>query len=595
MPLLADPNTGPSRSGGAEISLLRGELSAFVAKPSYLAGQRLSRRIEALDRSAHRELAPRRIRVALGGNCNLDFFRPAFIATLAAEGFDADCESTNFDSWVAAVLSKEVTADWWVVWLSAMGASRGGLERREFDLPGLKAAASALWERGKHLLLILPEALPWEDDAFSPFTAWRRELLRSIEAATPAAIHLPVEQVQRALGNASWHAPRYWSLAKNPCHPDAAAQVAATAGQTLSLATRPRVKAVLVDLDDTLWGGIVGDAGAGGLSLDPDGEGRPYLELQRFLKDLSGSGVPVCIVSKNEAEHAESPFAQRPEMILQRSDIVYFEASWEPKYLAIQRIAKQLNLGLDSICYLDDSPFERNEVRAVLPDVIVPELPAMPEERVPALLRSGLFSQPVKRDEDIRRVQFYRQEAERHASAVGAADHGQYLRSLGMKLAVHRISGATLSRAESLVQKTNQFNVTNRRLTAAQIAQLAADETKYAYCATLSDRFGDSGIVAVLIAHVCDGAGAIDEWVMSCRVFGRGVEDALLEHFVHWLKRREALVADVEFLPTDKNSLVPEVLVRLGFVVHGEAGERSRWQLRLPVTTAHFITITGNS
>ncbi|NQV79669.1 MAG: HAD-IIIC family phosphatase [Alphaproteobacteria bacterium] len=564
--------------------LIAGEMESFLAQPTYNAARRLEREL------AKNAASGRPLRLTLAGNGNVDFLRPSLQVALAAEGFSGTVDGADYDSWIPAALLGQHKSDWWIVWLSVMGLSQGGLERREIDFSGIASACSAIRERGENLLVILPEASIWEDDPFSPFGTWRADALRRLEDIFESDIRLSVEFLQRRIGMGRWHASRYWTMAKSPCHPDAAACVGVSVARTVALALRPKVKAIVVDLDNTLWGGVVGDDGVDGIVLDASGDGRPYLEMQRFLKDISEAGVPLCVASKNDGPTAQAAFQDRRDMLLSLADIVEFHASWEPKHLAIRDIASSLNLGMDAICFIDDSPHERHEARAYLPDLIVPEIPVDPEERVPFLLGTGLFGTPILREEDVRRAQMYREEGDRRMARHNAQDVDTYLRSLEMRLRVESVSKSSVGRAASLVQKTNQFNVTDARSSGARLLSLA-EAGGYACCAALNDRFGDAGIIGLLAASVSGDTVEIEDWVLSCRVFGRGVEDAMLEHLLGWARARNLPAVRVNYAPTERNRLISDMLDRLGF--ERLAIDGHRYAVGVDFAPSHVIAIDG--
>jgi FkbH-like protein len=523
--------------------------------------------LRRLDDETRQALLPQRLTIAVGGNVNTDFMLPAVVAGLAAHGIDAETIGLEYDSWITAVLEQSVDADYWVIWLSSMGLSRGGTERREIDIVGITAALKQLAERGRTVIVVLPEALQTEDDLFSDFAAWRRRLVDDLDDAMPAAIiRYGAEHLQRRLGGDRWFAGRYWTMAKCPCHPDAASVLSADLARIIARCNKPAVRAVIVDLDNTLWGGVVGDDGPENLNLDPDGNGRPFIEMQRFLKDLQDRGIPLNVVSKNEPEQARRPFHERPEMILKLDDFVYFDASWDSKSIAIQRIIDELNLGVDQVCFLDDSPHERAEAAMFLPQLIVPALDEDPERWLGDLLASGLFLTPSNRKEDQTRVAMYKSERARKSEATARLDINDYLRSLEMELQVMPVAAANLPRVSSLVQKTNQFNLTTQRYSAVEIDVLAGNPDNYAYCFSVNDRFGASGIVAVLLARR-DGADLdIEIFLMSCRVFNRGLEFAIAEHLAAWAQEHGVERIQGHYAPTAKNALVADLYLRLGFV-----------------------------
>ncbi|MEP0942314.1 MAG: HAD-IIIC family phosphatase [Rhizobiaceae bacterium] len=364
------------------------------------------------------------------------------------------------------------------------------------------------------------------------------------------------------------------------------------AAEVIAQLLRPRIKAIITDLDNTVWGGVVGDDGPENLALDPDGDGRSFVELQRMLVDLSDQGIPISVSSKNTDLQARRPFEERPEMVLGLNDIVYFEASWNAKHLAIQKIAQQLNLGLDAICFLDDSPHERAEARAFLPDLVVPELPEDPEQRVDFLRRSGLFMTPRVLEDDLKRVRSYRENARRQVSAEQSISIEDYLRDLEIKLIAEPLSQANLPRAASLIQKTNQFNLTLARTQKTELANLINDPTIYSHLYSVIDRFGDSGQVALLVAKPTDSGLKILEWVMSCRVFSRHIEHATLTHLGDWAKLNGHTSIIAPYEATDRNGLVADFLDAVGFssdVDHGNA--EFRGDVDLPIE--HFAEITN--
>ena len=395
------------------------------------------------------------LKIVVGGNANLDFMVPALRVGLAGEGFDSAVRAASFGNWISETFTPDDT-DVWVIWLSAMGATRGMTTRLDVDVAAVSSAVGRLIDRGVRVVVVPPEPLIVEEDPFSPFYDWRAALVDDLHRSLPsAAVFLPVEHLVRRVGIDSWTATRYWEQAKAPCHPDAASAVGTEVAVVIARLFKPAIRAVVVDLDDTLWGGLVGEIGPEGLELDPDGLGRSYLEMQQFLQDVSDRGVPIAVVSKNDDDQARRPFNERPEMVLSLDSVVNFAASWRPKYEAIADLAEKLNIGLDSICFLDDSLLERDEARRMLPGLIVPELPAAPGKRVEFLIRSRLFTSPVISDEDRGRVEYYKQSLQ----AVPENLDG-YLESLEMVLEPLVIDHTNRERVLSLLHKTNQFNVT---------------------------------------------------------------------------------------------------------------------------------------
>lgn len=535
------------------------------------------------------------VRIALAGAVNTDLLVPGLRVRLAAHGFAASARSTAFGAWVPEVLAADASAlaateDVWVVWLATMGLTRGGTVRTELDAAPVAAALDRLTAAGRQVVVIPPEASVHEDDPFSPWVVWRRRTRAALEAALPArAVTLDVAHVLRRIGTSAWHAPRYWEQAKAPAHPDAVTLVAELVADTVAALHRPAVRGVVVDLDGTLWGGTVGEVGPDGLDIDPDGVGRPYLELQRLLLDLRERGVALGVVSKNDPGMARAGLA-RPEMLLREEHLLLLEASWEPKHLAIRRFAERMNVGIDAVCLLDDHPGERDEAAAMLPGLVVPDLPERPADRVPMLLGTGLFLAPRVSAEDRRRADDL---AARTADRPADLPLDDYLAGLGMELHCEEVTPATFDRALSLLHKTNQFNVTLWRPTASELEAHVADPGRTAATFRLVDRIGDAGIIGVVLAGIVPAGSArrlgVDAWVLSCRAFGRGVEWAMAE----WLGRR-ARAADADglalrFVPGPRNALVADLGVRLGLTGPDGDGTMSG----PPTVPTHHLRLVG--
>ena len=543
------------------------------------------------DRLLRRDPVPGRtvIRVVLAGNANLDFVSPSLRVGIAAEGFEAVVRTTAYDNWISEtfVESAVVSDDLWVIWLSGMGISRGMTGRPSIDLESLTAAIQRLVDRGLKIVLVHPEPLLVEEDPFSFFTPWRRGISEQLSAMLPTAVvHLSVEHLVRRMGMESWAATRYWEQAKSPCHPDAASAVGGELATVIARMMRPVVRAVAIDLDDTMWGGLVGEVGPEGLDLDPDGTGRPFIEFQRFLLDLGDRGIPLAVVSKNDDSVARRPFAERQEMLLSLDSFVRFDASWRPKYEAITALAQQLNIGIDAICFLDDSPKERDEARRMLPGLIVPELPSMPAKRVAQLIRSKLFLTPVISDEDRLRVAFFKREA-----APAPADLDEYMSSLDMTLEAMRIDVTNLDRSLSLLHKTNQFNLTLWRPAPNELVEFVSDSSNYAYAFRLKDRVGDAGIIAVLLGRADSAQLQLAGWVMSCRVFNRGVEWAVAQHLNEWLARNDRVSVVAPFTAGPRNALVSVVLSNIGLEAGENSGDVTWFSSDLLTPPVHHIRI----
>jgi FkbH-like protein len=393
-----------------------------------------------------------------------------------------------------------------------------------------------------------------------------------------------------------WHrAKQLVSPAVAPLYGDLVARVAAA---TRGLSR----KCLVLDLDNTLWGGVVGDDGLEGVRLGQGGtEGEAFQAVQRYARQLAARGVILAVCSKNDPHIAEEAFSNHPGMLLRREDIACFVANWEDKATNLRRIAKSLNISLDALAFLDDNPAEREIIRRELPMVAVPELPDDPALWPASLAAAGLFEPAAFTDDDAARSRSYAENAARGAALEAATDMEGYLRGLAMRMFAVPISAANLPRVVQLINKTNQFNLTTRRRDEAEVARLAAENENVCIAFSLSDRFGDNGLISVVLARPDDALAEdellVDTWLMSCRVLGRGVEAAVLDVVADEARRRGARALVGEYRPTAKNGLVREHYPSLGFeplsAPSNPAAGASFWrfplQRRQPRT--HFIEV----
>lgn len=331
-------------------------------------------------------------------------------------------------------------------------------------------------------------------------------------------------------------------------------------------------KCLILDLDNTLWGGVVGDDGLEGIQLGHGlGIGKVFTEFQMWIKKLKERGIILCICSKNDEDKAKEPFEKHPDMVLRLSDIAVFMANWETKVDNIQAIQQILNIGFDSMVFLDDNPFERNIVREHIPGITVPELPEDPADYLEFLYSLNLFETTSYSVTDKDRTKQYQIEAERTSYAKTFTNEGEFLRSLEMVSKVEGFTPFNTPRVAQLSQRSNQFNLRTVRYTEADITSMSNDPGVIPVTFTLEDKFGDNGLICVVILKKLDEESLfIDTWFMSCRVLKRGMEEFTLNTVV--LKAREHGYRRIvgEYLPTLKNGMVKDHYDRLGFKPLGE-------------------------
>ena len=330
-------------------------------------------------------------------------------------------------------------------------------------------------------------------------------------------------------------------------------------------------KCLILDLDNTVWGGIVGDDGWENLQLGDLGIGKAYTQLQQWAKQLQQRGIILCVCSKNDEAIAKEAFEKHPDMVLKLDDIAVFVANWENKVDNIRFIQQVLNIGFDSMVFLDDNPFERNIVRMGIPELTVPELPEDAAEYLGYLQSLHLFETASLSEEDEARTQQYQEEAKRTLVQHTFANEEEYLASLKMIAEVSSFTKFNIPRVAQLTQRSNQFNLRTVRYTEEEIAAIASDKNFIGLSFSLSDKYGDYGLISVVILKKENDALFIDTWLMSCRVLKRGMEQFVTNQIVEEARRSGVKKILAEFLPTPKNGLVKNLLPDMGFVLMNDS------------------------
>lgn len=395
---------------------------------------------------------------------------------------------------------------------------------------------------------------------------------------------LDVAALAERVGTDAWFDPVQWLAYKLPFSAGFAPVYAEWLGRLLGAARGKARKCLVLDLDNTCWGGVIGDDGLEGIVLGQGSAvGEAFLAVQQMALDLRSRGIVLAVSSRNDDAVARQVFREHPEMLLREAHVTVFQANWTDKASNLEAIAQSLNIGLDALVLLDDNPAERAQVRAALPMVAVPELPADPSWFPWFLSAAGYFEATSFSIEDRNRAQSYSADARRVEVKAQARDLDDYLASLGMKLAVAPFDAQGRGRITQLINKTNQFNLTTRRYTEAEVAAFEADPSVVTLQVRLEDRFGDLGMIGVVIGRVADEDGRrtldLDSWLMSCRVLGRKVEEAMLAQVVRAAAARGVDLIVGTYVPTAKNGMVADHYSRLGFREAGETGGGRRFEL----------------
>ncbi len=578
-------------NGKMTVDARAGTMPAIPPRPRPAEYQRLAREIHAVERP---ELGA--LRVAVLSSSTLEFLKPVLIVEGAREGYAVDLFLGEFGQLEQPVLDPDgplyaSPKDVLVLIFQPGDLVPDALDRyyatggSELDsvcrllIDRLTAAAKKFRDTTAKPVLIAnfatPAALP-----LGPFDAGDPRGLTHRLAAQNLAL---AERVQseadiyvwdyaglvRSAGTATWSDPRLQMLARATVGSERRPAMAKHLLRTMAALRRRPAKCLVLDLDNTLWGGVIGDDGLEGIQLGDDWPGNPYKAFQRTVLGLRDRGILLAVASKNDESVAVSAFKNHPEMLIDWDDLAAVRINWGPKSVSMRSIATELNIGIDSLVLFDDNPVERAEVRAAVPEAGVIEVPTDPIRYRDALLDSGYFDQLGLSSEDRERADMYRVERQRSILKDEAPSLDDFLRSLEMEAEVAAADVDTLGRIAQLVGKTNQFNLTTRRHSPADLGKMAESDDAFVGWLRLRDRFGDQGLISVGILKKNGTEATLDTFLMSCRVMNRGVENAMMAFLI---EQATAMGCDRiigEYRPTAKNRMVESLLRDLGFAPRG--------------------------
>ena len=382
---------------------------------------------------------------------------------------------------------------------------------------------------------------------------------------------IDLNTIRAQIGAGKFSDKKMYYMAKLAISLDALPETAKSVIDTIDAIRGKSKKCVILDLDNTLWGGVIGDDGLEGIQIGELGSGHAFTDFQMWLRELRRRGILLAICSKNNEDTAKSAFTDHPEMVLRLDDISLFTANWNDKASNILQIQKRLNIGMDTIVFIDDNPFERNLVREMIPDITVPEMPEDPEYYVDFLQSLNLFETASYSDEDKDRTRQYQSEENRHTLEAQCENYDDYLISLEMEAEAGPFDPFHYARIAQLTQRSNQFNLRTVRYTEDEIQKIAEDDSHITLYFTLKDRFGDHGLISVVILDRQDNESLfISEWLMSCRVLKRGMEEFIVNTIIETAKEHGCSKVIGEYIPTAKNKMVADIYSREGFEPAGE-------------------------
>lgn len=457
-------------------------------------------------------------------------------------------------------------------------------ERRDFARNALSRLCS-LFDRAaenSNATVFVTDVIELDDGVFGDYSyseqssliyqLRRFNYLLGEEAASRRNVRIiPVSAVRASLGDNAFRDGRFYFAARMAFTDAATAAIADRIAAYIAVLRGSVKKALILDLDNTLWGGVIGEDGMNGIELGELGRGRAFSALQSWAKELKNRGIILAVCSKNDEAAALEPFDSHPDMVLRRSDISVFIANWSDKASNIAAIRDTLNIGYDSMVFLDDNPFERGQVSAAVPEITVPELPEDPALRVDYLISINLFGASSYSDEDSLRTERYIAQAARDKSEGRYSDYNDYLASLEMTAEALKFTPFWYARIAELSQRSNQFNLRTLRYTEADVERLAGDKDCIARAFTLSDRYGGYGLISAIVLRKRGCGWFIENWFMSCRVLKRGVERFIINKMWEFAGGKPLYA---EYIKTKKNALVAGLYPSLGFEPDGEGGFR---------------------
>lgn len=579
------------------------------AEDSFLAWQGAARLLPQVATAA----APKRTaRLAVLGSYTTDQFGPFLQLACHALGIESELYAGGYDQYRQEILDPTSGLYRFSPTHTVIAVHEGAAELPEVsedpeaDLERELARWQSLWSRiggagarvVHHTFALRPDPALGHLAARLPGSRYgllQRLNARLGEAAGNEVALVDCERLAALWGKERWFDDRYWFLAKQAVALDALPLLARHTAAVIAADLGLSRKCLVLDLDNTLWGGVVGEDGLAGIRLGDGPAGEAYLAFQDRILELKRKGIVLAVASKNDEADARAVFAEHPEMRIREDDIACFAANWDTKVDNIRWIAETLDLGLDALVYADDNPAEREIVRRFLPEVDVLPLPPDPALYARTLSEYLHFETSTLSREDAARTEQYRGRAKAAERRLEIGDLEDFLRDLEMTARIAPFDEVRLPRIVQLIGKTNQFNLTTRRHSLARVRELMAEPDAVHLYLELQDRFADHGLVGVLIATPTDAAMEIDTWLLSCRVIGRRAEHAMLEQLAR--RAREAGFSRLRgtYSPTPKNGVVRDLYAALGFALVAQDGEVTVWEYDLAakeMPTNEFIAVT---
>lgn len=531
----------------------------------------LSKKLKEAKTAELQTVANTRISVTVLSNFSTQYLVHSLYTSWIFNGINPDIYESSFDQWEFELNNPgsetyQRKSDYTLLLLSSTKLILNRSKTPREFAANLKNLLERYKEKCRgEIIVVLPESIREGFDQTSYFYKWVKSIRKELRHELESIVHfVDIDPLIMEFGFEKWHPSKFLISAKLCCHPNCFPMYGNYLSNFIQSLIRRPTRLVVADLDNTLWHGVVGEVGWDGVGLDQDSKGYPHLMLQSYLLSLKEAGILLAISSKNSFEVAKKVFDNRREMILKFDDFVAHEINWEPKSENIKKILRDLNLTETGVMFLDDSKFEREDVKNNLPEVIVPELSENAEHWCEFLSKTGCMTIGKVNEEDLEKSNMYHAEKQRKEAADTHTDYSSFLESLSLIITPEKVSASNLDRVHELIHKTNQFNLTTKRLPLRELERLASSDDCFCYCYSLKDKYSDYGIIAVFIAEKVSDDWEINTWLMSCRAMGRGVENSVLDHFLS-----SALIVGQtvfgKYIATEKNKPISKLLETMGF------------------------------
>lgn len=413
---------------------------------------------------------------------------------------------------------------------------------------------------------------------------WEEKLLRLCEKYHNVYV-FDLKSIIERIGREQFYSRKLWYLGGMKLTMKAEKLIELSINRCINSIKGAKKKCLILDLDNTLWGGIVGEVGLDGIELSDYKEGARYKDFQKRIKEIKNLGVILAIVSKNNYMDAIKVIREHKHMILKEEDFVDIKINWDPKVQNIRKISEELNIGLDSMVFIDDNPVERESVKRELPQVIVPDFPKDTSEleEFAVQIYNDYFYTLYTTNEDIDKTEIYKQNKKRIEAVKSSNSYDEFLNSLDTEIIIRKIKEDDIKRASQLTQKTNQFNLTTKRYSETEILTLLNEKDYDCFVVSVSDKFGDNGIVSVVITkRISENEVELDTFLLSCRVMGRYIEDKIISYIEHLYFELGFKNLITYYIPTEKNLPVKELFERLGYnLVEIDASGKKKYIINL--------------